>query len=194
MNSAPFIERYDSLSAELVKILSEAEQRIIGDPADEYFVKNANFLTKSFLISLCCYLEAFLKEIANSYVDSIKVRAASAKIPHNLVSWSLSKDGKIKDMQFSSFNLAVTSKEIDDELSGNPFRTYNCFQMLGVDLNSAPNFSEKKDIVNSVVAKRNNIIHHNDTATNISLGDIRTYSEHFKIYVRAIAEAVEKSF
>lgn len=193
MNPAPFVQRYENLSAELVRISSEAEQRILGDPADEYFVRNANFLTKSFLISLCCYLEAFLKEIANSYVDTIKERAASAKIPHNLVSWSLSKDGKIKDMQFSSFSLAVTSKEIDDELSGNPFRTYDCFQLLGVDLNCAPNFSEKKDIIKSVVAKRNKIIHHNDTATDISLGDIRAYSEHFTVYVRAIAEAVEKS-
>lgn len=190
MNLTEIVTRFESLSSELEQIISEAESRITADPADPYFVRNANFLTKSFLISLCCYLEVFLKEIANAHVSNAKQRILAAKVPHNLILWSVTRDDKEKNSRFGPFDLPLTSKEIDDELSGNPFRTAKCFRLLGVDLDAVDDFATKKEHVNTVVAKRNSIIHHNDTAADVSLGDIRVYSGHFKVYVRAIANAV----
>lgn len=190
MNSTEILDRYSLLSFELEQIINGAESRITADPADAYFVINANFLTKSFLISLCCYLEVFLKEIANAHVENAKQRILDAKVPHNLVTWSVTRDSKQKDLHFGTFDLSLTSKEIDDELSGNPFKTAKCFKLLGIELDSVAAFSATKDLVNMVVAKRNSIIHHNDTAADISLGDIRVYSGHFNVYIRAIADAV----
>lgn len=190
MNVTEIVDRYASLSSELEKIISDAESRITSDPVDVYFVTNANFLTKSFLISLCCYLEVFLKEIANAHVLNVKQRIGAANVPHNLLIWSLIRDVKEKDLRLGSFDLSVTTKDIDDELSGNPFRTAKCFRLLGVDLDNEVEFSANKELVNMVVAKRNSIIHHNDTAADVSLGDIRVYSRQFQAYVRAIAVAV----
>lgn len=190
MNLTEIVDRYASLSLELEQIISDAESRITADPADVYFVTNANFLTKSFLISLCCYLEVFLKEIANAHVSNVKQQILNAKVPHNLLTWSVIRDVKDKDLRFGTFELPLTAKEIDDELSGNPFRTAKCFRLLGVELDAVAAFAATKDLVNTVVAKRNNIIHHNDTAADVSLGDIRVYSGHFNVYIRAIADAV----
>jgi hypothetical protein len=190
VNITEIVDRYVLLSAELDKIISDAELRITSEPADIYFTTNANFLTKSFLISLCCYLEVFLKEIATAHVLNARSRIGTAKIPHNLLIWSLTRDVKEKDLRPGSFDLSVTAKDIDDELSGNPFRTSKCFRLLGIDLDNQEKFSANKDLVNMVVAKRNNIIHHNDTAADVSLGDIRVYSGHFQSYIIGIAEAV----
>lgn len=175
---------------ELEAIIVDTESRITGDPPDEYLLQHANFLTKSFLISLCCYLEISLKEIARAHVESVKHRLLAANIPHNILAWALNREIKDKDMKQGAFALPITAKEIDDELSGNPFRTAKCFSKLGIDLEVVSGFTENKDLVNQVVSKRNNIIHHNDSATDISLGDVRVYSGHFRIYVRAIAEVV----
>ncbi len=194
MTLTEIVDRYISLSTELEKIVLDAENRITCDPPDDYFVTNANFLTKSFLISLCCYLEVFLKEIANAHVSNAKQRIRDANVPHNLLTWSVVRDVKDKDLHFGVFDLSLTAKEIDDELSGNPFRTAKCFRLLGVELETVAAFSQTKDLVNTVVAKRNSIIHHNDTAADVSLGDIRGYSGHFKIYASSIAEAVNLAF
>lgn len=193
MNVPEIVARYVSLSLELERIILDAENRITAEPSDIYFVTNANFLTKSFLISLCCYLEVFLKELANAHVENAKQRIRLVKIPHNLLIWSVTRDVKDKDFRLGHFDLPVTPKDIDDELSGNPFRTSKCFRLLGVNLDSEDGFIENKDLVNMVVAKRNSIIHHNDTAADVSLGDIRTYSGHFQAYIRAIAHAVASS-
>jgi hypothetical protein len=191
MNSAEIVNRYTDLARELEKIVFDAEKRITTHPVDPYFVNNANFLTKSFLISLCCYLEVFLKEMANAHVDNAKIKLRAAKIPHNLLVWSLVRDSKDKDMRLGHFALPLIAKDIDDELSGNPFRTAKCFLKLGVDLDKEIGFVRNKEFVNMVVAKRNSIIHHNDTATDVSLGDIRVYRSYFDEYARAIALAVD---
>ncbi len=180
----------ESLFVELEQIIADAERRITADPPDEYLVTHANFLTKSFLISLCCYLEVSLKEIANNHVAKAKKRIVDANVPHNLLAWSMNRKIKDEDLRFEDFCLPLTAKEIDDELSGNPFRTAKCFRWLGVDLDKVPQFSANKEMVNMVVAKRNSIIHHNDTAADVSLGDVRIYSGHFQRYVHAIAQAV----
>jgi RiboL-PSP-HEPN len=186
---AEILGRYTALFCDLEVIVMQTEKRITDDPPDSYFAAHVNFLTKSFLISLCCYLESFLKEIANAYVLETQERIRAAKVPRNLLVWATNRDVKPSDLKFELFELSLTRKDIDAELSGNPFKTAKCLQLLGVDVNVVDEFKNSKELVNTVVAKRNNVIHHNDTAVDISMGDILLYVGHFKRYMTAVDAA-----
>ena len=194
MKSTEILGRYTLLLCDLESIVTQTEKRVTTDTGDDYFITNVNFLTKSFLISLCCYLESFLKDISHAYIIETQERIQAAKVPHNLVIWSASKgEIKDKDWRFGSFELAITPKDIDTELSGNPFRTANFFRKLGINAEKIVEFQDSKDLVNTVVAKRNNVIHHNDSAADISMGDILLYATHFKRYMVAINTAFSSS-
>ncbi len=189
MKRADVFQRYESLFQSLDSIIFETQKRVTNDSADPYFGANINFLTKSFLISLCCYLEAFLKDLANAYVADVSLRLSSAKIPHNLLMWATSEKLKESELKFTSFELPISSADIDTKLSGNPFKTAECLRLIGVDLKSVPEYENSKALVNSVVSKRNNIVHHNDSAADVSLGDVRLYCSHFRRYIGAINDA-----
>jgi len=183
--------RYEKLLVELAEIVTESERRILADEPDEFFTSHANFLVKSYLISLCSYLEVFLKEIAREHVNQIQERVAIAKIPHNILLWSTSAEVRDKDLAFKTFVLPLNDKDIDEEISGNPFRTAKLLKYLGVDIERVEDYLSLRTLVNSVVGKRNNIVHHNDSATDISLGDLRLYIGYFKSYGEGVVRAFQ---
>lgn len=190
MKSSEILDAYTLLFRSLETIVSQTENKIADDSADPYFKMNVNFLAKSFLINLCCYLESFLKEISHAYVAETKVRLKAAKVPHNLIIWAANKnDSKPKDWKYGEFELSVSRKDIDEELSGNPFKTAAFFRKLGIDVEKIDEFQTGKELINAVVAKRNSIIHHNDSATDISMRDIIQYAGEFKKYMTAINTA-----
>lgn len=80
-----------------------------------------------------------------------------------------------------------------DEISANPYRTLKLFQSLGIDLSKKETFENNKDLVNTIVTKRNNIVHHNDTAADISFGDLKTYIGVIIPYMAAVKEAVDEA-
>ena len=131
----------------LMSIIDESEARILADDADAFFVSHANFLVKAYLVSLCSYLEAFLKDLAKEHVSQVKNRIKSAKIPHNMLQWAMLTDPKDKSLHFKDFVLEISAKDIDDEISGNPFRTAKLFRLLGIDLESSIEFNENKELV-----------------------------------------------
>ena len=180
---------YLGLFNNLKEIIGESQMRLVQESPDPFFVEHSNFLVKSYLICLCSYLEAFLKDVALEHVSSVKQRIALANLPHNLVVWSLAAEVKDKDLAYKPFTLPLSKKEVDDELSGNPFKTAKLFCWLGIDLESNIDFKSNKEMVNSVVAKRNNIIHHNDAATDTSLGDLLGHIDVFIEYAKAIEQA-----
>jgi len=53
------------------------------------------------------------------------------------------------------------------------------FRYIGIDLQANVDFNRYKDIVGAVVTKRNNIIHHNESAADISLSDLLNYADQF---------------
>lgn len=193
MPAEDIFQRYEKLLRALVLIARESQGRVIKEDVDVLFSENVNFFVKSYLISACTYLEAFLQDVAFELSKKICSRVNSAQIPHNFLHWkNPKKDFKDKDLKFALAKFTATRKEISDDISANPYRTIKLFQMLGVDLSCESDFVKNKDFVNSVVTKRNNIVHHNDDASDVSFSDMEHYVDVFSIYMLAIQNACYK--
>lgn len=177
---------YEKLVLRLKEVVTISQQRITDESPDPLFNENLNFFTKAYLISLCTYLEAFLQDVAWAYVSSVNDRIATAQIPSNVVRWCFAKDVREKDLAFEALTLDLSRKDVADELSGNPGKTIALFRKIGIDLRSNGEFEACKEVVGSIVAKRNNIIHHNDSAADISMKDLLSYADQFLSYMRAV--------
>ncbi|MCA6128690.1 HEPN domain-containing protein [Thalassolituus oleivorans] len=187
------LAQYTELFASLKCVIDISEQRVLADDPDVLFIDNVNFFVKSYLISVCSYLEAFLQDVAFKHSQAISKRVLSAQIPHNFLHWRLATGIKDKLLNYNDISLPVTKKDIANEISANPYRTLKLFQLLGVDLSKKEIFENNKDLINTIVTKRNNIIHHNDTAADVSFGDLRVYINVIVPYMAAIKEAADES-
>ncbi|HBT3200344.1 HEPN domain-containing protein [Klebsiella aerogenes] len=192
MENTESYERYRSLFESLRKIIKETEQHTINQDND-FFIENINFFVKSYLITLCTYLESYLTEVATSHCNKINDRLKEACLPHNFLVWRLKKEFKDRDLKYSNADFNVEKSEISDNISGNPYKTIKAFSYLGVNLLSSPDFNANKDTINTIVIKRNNIIHHNDSANDISLADIRHHIDLFLSYMLAIEKVIHNS-
>lgn len=181
--------RYENLFLSLEKVIITSENRVLSETPDELFIDNVNFFVKSYLISICSYLEAYLQDIAFQYTNEVNLRIANAKIPHNYVHWRMIDGLKDKKLKHGYIDLSVTKKDISANISANPYRTLKFFQLLGVDLSEKDDFETNKDFLNMIVTKRNNIVHHNDTAADVSFGDLRTFISVIIPYMKAVDEA-----
>lgn len=184
--ASEFFSKYDSLYNTLKGIIQATQERIIADEVDELFANNMNFFIKSYLITSCTYLEAYLQDILHYYTKDIDDRIKNAKIPHNYLHWRIKKDLKNEHFKFADFYTLTDKKEISDNLSGNPFLAKSFFKTIGIDITEALDFQTNALIVNAVVTKRNNIIHHNDEATDISINDLFGYIDTIKSYLQSI--------
>ncbi|MEM8640835.1 MAG: HEPN domain-containing protein [Cyanobacteria bacterium P01_G01_bin.54] len=187
-SSSPILERYEQLFESLREIIVASERRVIDDPPDRLFLDNVNFFVKSYLISICSYLEAYLQDIAFKYADRITQRVVAAKIPNNYAYWRIIGDVKKKDLKFNDVDLSVTKQDISDNISASLYRTIDLFRLLGIDLTQVEVFQRNKGLINAVVVKRNNIIHHNDNANDISFGDLLQYIKVILDYMKAVDE------
>lgn len=113
-------------------------------------------------------------------------RLKQAKIPHNFLYGKLVKDVKEKDLDYADASYRYTKKELSDFISGNPFKTIIAFRLIGIDLSSSAKFVEHKSLVGTIVNKRNNIIHHNDEASDISFSDLIIHIDVFLEYMLSI--------
>ena len=75
-------------------------------------------------------------------------------------------------------------------VSANYYKTMKTFERIGIDVESDSSIARYKDFVSTTVAKRNDIIHHNDEASDLSLGDILRTIQTFKEYSKCIFERV----
>lgn len=182
--------RYENLYDDLVDIIELSENRVLSDDQDKLFSDNVNFFVKSYMINICSYLEAYLQDIAYEYAKEINRRIRIARIPHNFICWKVSRDPKEKELKFEEANYPSNRKDIADGLSANPYKTIKTYRLLGIDLSSEDDFNNNKDLVNSVVNKRNNIVHHNDSAIDVSFSDLSSNIQVFKVYMGAIKNAV----
>jgi RiboL-PSP-HEPN len=175
---------------ELESIVQEAEREVIGNrETSPLFEKNVNFFTKSFLISACAHLEMCIKGIVFEVAKDIDARLLSASVPSSFIDWRYGQkkrnDSASELMRFISVNM--TAKEIDDLVSGNVYKTKNALAIVGVEPESENDEWESwKESVQAIVTRRNNIVHHNDDASDVSLGDIRNFIKTILDYINFI--------
>jgi RiboL-PSP-HEPN len=191
MSEQEIHDKYVNLFEQLKVVIDKTNFRIICP--DPLFEENINFFTKSFLISACTYLESYLKEIAFNRIDSVNQRLSSISIPHNLIRWDIlhPKDLHDKDLRFEDLTISIKKKDLDEHISGSPYRTEKLFKKIGIDLTTAAGFASQKELVNSIVVKRNMIVHHNDDANDVSMIDLIFYIDRLIEYMELITQMVK---
>lgn len=164
---------------ELDILNKETQSKVICDSPDIFITRNINFFTKSFMITLCAYLESFLKDLTMTVIDETNNKLLSSKISYNLVKWSVMKKKELgelsdNDLLFEDLSIKITKKELDEFISGSPYKTEKLFKKIGIKLYEDDIYKEQKEKVISIVEKRNKIVHHNDSASDITFSDIGT--------------------
>lgn len=192
---------YKQKLSDLRNTISDCNNIIISDNPTGFVYDNANFLTKSFLITLCGYLESYLKDVLEILIIDYNDRIKNENYPYNLIRWSIENkdksDSKVqtllekKKTRFENLEIKLKKKDLDSFISGNPFRTNELFKMFGFELDKNVKFIQSKEKINLIVIKRNNILHHNDSASDISNSDILSYIEEIENYSKNIDEQIE---
>ena len=179
MSSSTVLMGYKELLEQLKALNKETESKVIDEIPDEFITKNVNFFTKSFMITLCAYLESFLKDVCMTLVDDANKKLDSSKVSYNLVKWSVLKKkelGELNDneLKFEDLSIKITKKELDGFISGSPYKTENLFKKFGIELYKDVVYIDQKEKMIAIVEKRNKIVHHNDNASDISFTDIES--------------------
>jgi len=172
---------------ELDLMVRATEHNVVHGSNDSLLVtNNINFFTKSFLISACAHLEMCIKDIVFEAAVNIDARLSTASIPTSIIEWRNSQKKKNESGNSipSRFAIGMTRKEVDDLVSGNVYKTREALAIVGVDLTiNKPQWEAWKDLIQSIITRRNNIVHHNDDASDISLGDVRTFIDSIIEYI-----------
>ncbi len=195
------LKEYQEQFNSLEKIVIEVDSKLLksSDPDNSFFFDNVNFFSKSFLVTICAYLESFIKDIAYGTIQEYDKKLEGLGIPSNLTTWYLELKNKktIDDKKFKTnfkeFRFNIKKKDLDDYVSGNPYRTIKLFKYMGINLEKSDDFNNLKDKINSIIVKRNNILHHNDDASDITLLDILDYVNTVKQYMKIIDNEIEQT-
>ncbi|MBP4143198.1 hypothetical protein J3S90_15440 [Flavobacterium sp. P4023] len=192
MDKSSYLDSYMEQYTKLVEIIDETNKRLISDEPDKFIVDNVNFFTKSFLVMMCAYLESYLKDALMVIIDDVNLRLDSTKIPHNLIKWTLNieKEFKETEYKFEHLKIKLKKKELDEYISGNPFKTRDLFKKFGIPLDKNETFNLQKDIINTIVVKRNKVVHHNDEASDISNNDLKDFIEILRNYLTNIDKEI----
>ena len=156
-----------------------------NDFEDTFFHRNINFLVKSLIVSACSYLESYLKDSAFAKVEEFNEQINNLQVPHSLVLWSVDTKKAMKQ-NTGFFKLNVTRDDIDRQTSPNIDKTISLFQLFGVDLELDDDFKSKKDTIGTIVNKRNQIVHHNHDASDVTVQDAISHIEMIISYLEIL--------
>ena len=187
MIDVALLQTYHSQLDGLRQVVSLSEGRSMSDPPDPLFYENQNVFIKSYLVSACSILEAFIQDIASEYMLFIQSRLNTANLPHNFVAWVSGHEKA--SLEFKPFIGGKVKKDFSDMVSPNYWKTVKAFQRIGIDI-SKPQIEVFRDYVVSIVEKRNRIVHHNDAALDLSFSDIVDAIDRFKAYTQSLFDAV----
>lgn len=187
MNLNAKAETFKDGLRELEAMVKKTELAVIeGANTTPLVTDNVNFFTKSFLISACAHLEMCIKEIVFELATDIDARLSMAAIPASIVEWRLTQKKRVETNSGGKPLLRVnmTKKEVDDMVSGNVYRTREALAIVGVELSdNKEQWESWKDSIQAIVTRRNNIIHHNDDASDLSMGDIKVHIQSIINYI-----------
>ncbi len=194
MDKTAYLDTYLEQYSKLAGIIDITNKRLLADEPDKLIEENVNFFTKSFLVMMCAYLESYIKDALMVIIDDVNTKLTSTKIPHNLVKWTLNIEREFKDndSKFEPLKIKLKKKELEDYISGNPFKTKVIFERFGISLGKNKIFNTQKEIVNSIVVKRNKVVHHNDDASDISNKDLNYFLEILKKYIEQLDKEICK--
>lgn len=202
MNVTKVFNKFDDILEDLEITVTSCNEILISDNPSNFVYENSNFLTKSFLISLCGYLETYIKDVLEVLINDYNERIAREKYPYNLIRWSIENKDKSSSKvpalldknkgRYEYLEIKIKKKDLDPFISGNPFRTRELFRMFGIDLEAIEEFNNKKDLVNQIIVKRNNILHHNDQASDLSNQDIIQYISEIRSYCAQLDSQIEQ--
>jgi hypothetical protein len=188
-------EAYKKGLSDLASMVTATERAVVRESGDALLVTdNLNFFTKSFLISICAHLEMCVKEVVFTVAQRLDERLSLASVPSAIVDWRYNqkRKGDAGNPQIQRFSIGMTRKEVDDLVSGNVFRTKEALALVGVDLaTDKAKWEAWKDLIQTMVTRRNNIVHHDDDASDLSLGDIRHYVTSAVEYIDFIVSTAE---
>ncbi len=193
MFSEQNLSTYKQQFFDLITIARESERRTVKDPVDELFDAHLNVFTKSYIVSACSILEAFIQDIAFAFTAEMAKRISDANVPRNILVWAISGETKKGDFKFEQFNIGLKKKDISDIVSGNFFKTIKVFEKIGIEIEKDSDFLRFSDSIGSAVDKRNKIVHHNDNASDMSMKDVIVMIETFERYTRCIYDIVRRS-
>lgn len=195
-NKSTTFRHYDINISNLINLINELNQKAIND--DVLIVGNINFFTKSALVTLCAYLESYLKNVAFEIIQFYNSKLTSLEIPHNLVKWGMPrKDIKsdlpvISDFDYGNIRIDIPINKI--EISGNIAKTDTLFKHLGIDLNhfrtTIPDFNSHRATTAQMVDKRNQIIHHDDSASELTFLNVREYAKSVRAYIAILEDII----
>lgn len=187
MNLNAKVETFKDGLRELEAMVKKTELAVIeGANTTPLVTDNVNFFTKSFLISACAHLEMCIKEIVFELATDIDARLSMAAIPASIVEWRLTQKKRAETNSGGKPILRVnmTKKEVDDMVSGNVYRTREALAIVGVELSdNKEQWESWKDSIQAIVTRRNNIVHHNDDALDLSMGDIKVHIQSIINYI-----------
>lgn len=182
----------ESLSELDAMVVATEREVISGKHGVKLITDNVNFFTKSFLITLCAHLETCVKDTVYSISQEIDTRLGHAAIPMAIVEWRYNQKQKKSEKEaFTTLcKIGLSKKEIDDLVSGNVYKTKETLLLVGIDLTSNKTEWEMwKELIQSIVTRRNNIVHHNDNASDLSFSDIRAYIKSVQEYLDFIGKS-----
>ena len=188
MSSISVLATYLSLLEDLTLLNGETERKVISETPDVFITRNINFFTKSFMITLCAYLESFLKDITMVVIDDANTKLTTSKVAYNLVKWSVTKKKDLQELndnelKFEALSIKITKRELDDFISGSPYKTEKLFNKIGIKLLDNETHQLQREKIISIVEKRNKIVHHNDSASDISFADIQANISYITNYM-----------
>jgi len=187
---------YKTGLTQLGEMVSATEREIIHGSGLALVTDNINFFTKSFLISTCAHLEMCVKEIVFTVASEIDERLVVASIPSSIIEWrhTQKKKNEAPGVPTPRLLIRMTRKEVDDLVSGNVYRTKEALTLVGVDLAAdKAEWETWKELIQNMVTRRNNIVHHNDDASGLSLGDIKGYISFASDYIDFIVAKCSSS-
>jgi hypothetical protein len=194
MKSSCLVEYHGQLD-HLREVIETVFKRVADENPDTFLLKNTNFFSKSFYVMMCAYLESYIKDALMQIVEEADSRLLDSKLPHNLIKWNFNSEAKLKETEFryGHLKMTITKKDLDNHTSGNPFRTRDLFKYFGINLDEDETFGKQREKINTIIVKRNKILHHNDDASDVSNVDLVDNIELIKSYTENLDRIISNS-